>query len=106
MQQPRRMGVVIGLVLGLALLVGAPVAGAAHADRFAPQAVVGPHVAKKVAVNTSGCLAAGVIHCYTPGDITAAYGVDKLHTAGWTGAGQTIVVVDSYGSPTASADLH
>ncbi len=44
-------------------------------------------------------------HCYTPADITAAYGVDKLHTAGVTGAGQTIVIVDAYGSPTALQDL-
>jgi subtilase family serine protease len=46
-----------------------------------------------------------VIHAYTPADICAAYGVDALHNAGWTGKGQTIVVVDSYGSPTALQDL-
>jgi subtilase family serine protease len=44
-------------------------------------------------------------HCYTPSDILAAYGVDTLHSAGTTGAGQTIVIVDSYGSPTALSDL-
>jgi subtilase family serine protease len=47
----------------------------------------------------------GVLHAYFPADITAAYGVDALHTEGWTGTGQTIVIVDSYGSPTALADL-
>jgi subtilase family serine protease len=46
-----------------------------------------------------------VIHTYTPADICAAYGVDALHAEGWTGKGQTIVVVDSYGSPTALQDL-
>jgi subtilase family serine protease len=46
-----------------------------------------------------------VIHAYAPADICAAYGVDALHSAGWTGKGQTIVVVDSYGSPTALQDL-
>jgi subtilase family serine protease len=35
----------------------------------------------------------------------AAYGVDALHAEGWTGKGQTIVIVDSYGSPTALQDL-
>jgi len=44
-------------------------------------------------------------HCYTPADITAAYGVNSLHATGVTGAGQTIVIVDAYGSPTALQDL-
>jgi len=44
-------------------------------------------------------------HCYTPADIYAAYGVDKVHTAGLRGKGQTIVIVDSFGSPTAQHDL-
>ncbi len=45
------------------------------------------------------------IHCYRPADIYAAYGVDALHAEGTTGKGETIVIVDSYGSPTAQADL-
>ncbi len=44
-------------------------------------------------------------HCYTPADIAAAYGVDQLHNAGLLGQGQTIVLVDSYGDPTAASDL-
>src|SRR5579864_1818579 len=47
----------------------------------------------------------GSFHCYTPADIAAAYGVDKLHAAGNLGQGQTIVLVDSYGSPTAATDI-
>jgi subtilase family serine protease len=47
----------------------------------------------------------GIIHAYAPADIWAAYGVDALHAEGWTGKGQTIVIVDSYGSPTALQDL-
>jgi subtilase family serine protease len=43
-----------------------------------------------------------VYHCYTPQQIRSAYGVDQLADQG---AGQTIVLVDSYGSPTASQDL-
>jgi subtilase family serine protease len=46
------------------------------------------------------------IHAYTPADICAAYGVDALHAEGWTGKGQTIVIVDNpYGSATALQDL-
>lgn len=44
-------------------------------------------------------------HCYTPADMAAAYGLDKVHKEGLTGAGQTIVIVDSFGSPTALSDL-
>ena len=48
-------------------------------------------------------------HCYTPQQIRSAYGVDSVAplTSGAAnyGQGQTIVLVDSYGSPTAAADL-
>ena len=44
-------------------------------------------------------------HCYTPSDITTAYGVKSLQSQGVLGQGQTIVLVDSYGSPTAASDL-
>lgn len=48
-------------------------------------------------------------HCYTPYDIRAAYGVDQVAplSNGMPnyGQGQTIVLVDAYGSPTAPADL-
>ena len=47
----------------------------------------------------------GPFHAYTPADICAAYGVDRLHAKGIAGQGQTIVVVVSYGSPTALEDL-
>ena len=51
-------------------------------------------------------------HCYTPDQIRAAFGVDTvapISVGGQSvpnyGQGQTIVLVDSYGSPTAAADL-
>src|SRR5438876_11907891 len=44
-------------------------------------------------------------HCYTPRDIYAAYNIAKLHAQRITGKGQTIIIVDSYGSPTALQDL-
>lgn len=43
-------------------------------------------------------------HCYTPQQIRKAYGVTKVARAN-QGKGQTIVLVDAYGSPTATADL-
>ncbi|GAB3856081.1 S53 family peptidase [Nocardioides maradonensis] len=44
------------------------------------------------------------IHCYNPDQLRAHYGLGPLATSN-DGAGQTIVLVDSYGSPTAAHDL-
>ncbi|HWD65090.1 MAG TPA: S53 family peptidase [Solirubrobacteraceae bacterium] len=48
-------------------------------------------------------------HCYTPQDIRSFYGVDRVAPLAPDvpnyGQGQTIVLVDSYGSPTAASDL-
>jgi subtilase family serine protease len=45
------------------------------------------------------------IHCYRPDDIRAFYGLPPLTADTTDGDGQTIVLVDSYGSPTAAEDL-
>lgn len=44
--------------------------------------------------------------CYSPQEIRDAYGVTALINAGFTGVGQTIVIIDSFGSPSPEADLH
>jgi subtilase family serine protease len=43
--------------------------------------------------------------CYGPAAIRSAYGIDALLAGGATGAGQTIVIVDAFGSPFAESDL-
>lgn len=49
------------------------------------------------------------VHCYTPYDIRNAYGVNALGDTstgtGTLGQGQTIVLVDAYGTPTGANDL-
>jgi subtilase family serine protease len=45
------------------------------------------------------------INCYSAAEMRHAYGVDQLNAHGLTGHGQTIVLVDSYGSPTIQSDL-
>jgi subtilase family serine protease len=45
------------------------------------------------------------VPCYGPKTIRSAYGLAGLIKAGFAGAGQTIVIVDAFGSPTALADL-
>ena len=54
---------------------------------------------------TADCLAAFHFPCYQPGQIQQAYGLPALYSEGTTGAGQTIVIVDAFGSPTIRHDL-
>jgi subtilase family serine protease len=46
------------------------------------------------------------ITCFTPQAVQSAYNLGPLYTAGWTGKGVTIAIVDSYGSDTMAHDLH
>ena len=44
--------------------------------------------------------------CFSPQSIRAAYHLQPLYDNGWDGRGQTIAIVDSYGSDTIAHDLH
>lgn len=50
----------------------------------------------------SQCVAAFGLACYTPQEIRTAYDIPSTYD----GSGQTIVLVEAYGSPTVSEDLH
>jgi subtilase family serine protease len=56
-------------------------------------------------ISTSACLAQFKIRCYTPLQYHQAYDLSPLYSSGVTGAGRTIVIVDSYGSPTIASDI-
>src|SRR5207253_1125139 len=45
------------------------------------------------------------IACYAPFQLQNAYDLNALYSGGWDGTGSTIALVDSFGSPTAEADL-
>ena len=69
-----------------------------------------PHGARAAFASTkpptdAQCRAATGGPCYSPQEIRRAYGVDKLLGRGDDGKGQTIVIVDSFGSPTITRDL-
>ena len=55
--------------------------------------------------SSAACLAAFGTLCYSPQDIRQAYGIAPLIDAGYSGHGQTIVIVVSFGSPTIEQDL-
>jgi len=89
----------------------AAVAGPAAArPAAAPAVLIRPdarHVAgaTRVPPTTAYCERHYHIACYLPGQIEQAYGLPALYRHGGTGRGQTIVIVDSYGSPTVRRDL-
>jgi subtilase family serine protease len=100
-KRPSLLGLCAALV-GAISAVGAT-AGTAATTAAGPSAVRAPGGPIAASAGTFGCEApAALIHCYSPQTIRAAYGVDALPEKG---DGQTIVLVDSYGSPTAAQDL-
>ena len=54
---------------------------------------------------TADCETAFQVACYEPGQIQTAYNLQPLYQRGVTGRGRTIVIVDSFGSPTITSDL-
>lgn len=74
--------------------------------------VLHPTVAEYQLITTSAtppteaqCLSVGRT-CFTPQAIQAAYNLGPLYAAGQNGKGQTIAIVDAYGSDTMAHDLH
>ena len=116
MKRLRLVTALVTLISLLGLAGGAVFQSAAQAVggglQFVPLVEVAPDTpAAPGSTTTPDCTTPAPVftyqffHCYTPADMAAAYGVDRLHGEGITGAGQTIVIVDSYGSPTALSDL-
>jgi subtilase family serine protease len=91
-----------------AITVPAVTAGAGRPA--APAVVIRPGVihvenAHRSPPSTTYCRKHFKIACYQARQIERAYQLPSLYRQGITGAGQTIVIVDSYGSPTLRHDL-
>ena len=54
---------------------------------------------------TAYCQSRFGVSCYSPAQLQAAYNLKPLYARGQTGAGRTIAIVDSFGSPTIADDL-
>ena len=54
---------------------------------------------------TTQCVQQLGVHCYSPLQYRVAYNLNELYRHHVTGAGRTIVVIDSFGSPTVQHDL-
>ncbi|WP_089100124.1 S53 family peptidase [Streptomyces hyaluromycini] len=74
---------------------------------LAVPAVVGHTLVHGVSspLSSEQCQAKWQINCYSPLQYRTAYDLNALYRKGVTGKGRTIVIVDSYGSPTVQHDL-
>lgn len=121
-----RYGAVAAAVAAVVAATAAAAAGpataaapASHAGRMTPASVTGPpkvkvpspevsSMAKSAGANSVvfGCQSTTASpRCYGPSQMRTAYGTDKLISAGYTGKGRKIVIVDAYQSPTLRSDF-
>jgi subtilase family serine protease len=97
---------------------GVSTAGPASAARLSPAAGTSPprvtvypdvirlpFAATQGPDTTASCERAYAIACFSPDQLRAAYQLPSLYAQGITGKGATIMIVDSFGSPTIKADL-
>jgi len=99
------------LAAALAGLSGPASAGAATPSAAPPASVIirpgVQHVGHSSSQppTTADCEAAFGVACYEPTQIQQAYNLPVLYDKGVNGKGATIVIVDSFGSPTIADDL-
>jgi subtilase family serine protease len=102
----------VGGLGGLSLAAPAVTAAAPAATHLtsarAVPAIGHPTLTKALTapMSTTDCQTLLKISCYSPVQYRVAYNLNPLYKRGITGAGKTIVIVDSFGSPTIANDLH
>jgi subtilase family serine protease len=84
---------------------GAQYAGAGIADVAVRPGVQHVGRVQQSPPTTASCRRDYKVACYQPGQIQQAYDLPALYARGVTGRGTTIVIVDSFGSPTIKPDL-
>ena len=93
------------LGLGAAAAVGPGAASVAPVATAVPHPFVREVEHLTFPPTTADCLKIFGFHCYQPFQLEKAYGLNTLHNAGIDGRGYTILIVDSFGSPTIRNDL-
>jgi len=88
-------------IVAICLMLGPAFASAA------PHAILRDLVSRDVTQPPTDAYCRATFHspCYSPQEMRTAYGLNGLIDAGMVGAGETIIIIDSYGSPTIKADL-
>src|SRR5580658_5924189 len=108
MRVARSAAAASGTILLLGLAAGAakvPVASQSPPEILIQPGLVHLHTALQSEPSTAFCERHFKIDCYTASQIQQAFDLKPLYKEGITGKGQTIIVVDSYGSPTVRHDL-
>src|ERR1700742_619271 len=70
-----------------------------------PGAIRLPGAPTQGPATTAECETTDGIACFSPDQLRAAYHLPALYAKGVTGKGSTIMIVDSFGSPTIKSDL-
>jgi subtilase family serine protease len=82
-------------------VVSAPVPGVS----VYPDEITLPYAPHAAPPTTGQCESASNTACYVPDQVRDAYNLPALYARGATGKGETIMIVDAFGSPTIKADL-
>jgi subtilase family serine protease len=103
-----------GAAAGNAAALGSTASNAVSANHASDPSTLIVHPATRhvhgaymapVPFSDAQCEATFGIDCYVPDQVEAAYNLPALYRGGTTGQGQTIVIVDAFGSPTIADDL-
>ena len=97
----------VAVALAAGLTLGTTLGPPGHADGFPPRQLQDRRSPGTSLLTEAQCLAAPSIRmpCYDPAQIQTAYDEAPLLSKGIDGRGQTIAIVDSFGSPTVRTDL-
>ncbi|HTU75394.1 MAG TPA: S53 family peptidase [Trebonia sp.] len=104
--------ITVAFVTAMATGATAAPAGITHDASGVPTIAVKPGVHMLDAKSSGSpltyqqCEAELSIACYSPDQVRSAYNLAPVYKSGVTGKGSTILIVDSYGSPTIASDLH
>jgi subtilase family serine protease len=97
----RRTAMTMVLAVSATLGLGVVESNAYRANRGAPRVLLHRGSPPTIAE----CEAEFQIACYDPSQVETAYNMKALYAQGDEGQGETIVIVDSFGSPTIERDL-
>jgi subtilase family serine protease len=100
----------VGALVAAASMVPGVSAVAAHAATgvtvtVRPDTITLSHGRMQAPPTTAQCEKAYHVACYLPGQLRTAYQLPAVYAKGITGKGETIAIVDSFGSPTIKSDL-
>ncbi len=109
-----QLSIIAAITLAL-LIVATPLASASSSGDFnyvanpptvqvTPGTVI-PHEVPNCQTGNTAVPTYPIIYCYSPNFIQTTYNFTGAYNNGFDGAGQTIVIVDAYGSPTIANDL-